>query len=154
MLAAYQKYKEHLGFGLSIAVLFFMLRWFEIRYVIFSQEYDIYFGLIALVFTFLGMWIARQLSQAKIIVPEKEVLVPESEIKKTNSPKTLELQISKRELEVLNLLACGKSNDEIAQTLFVSRNTVKSHLNNIYQKLDVKRRTQAVNKAKSCGILQ
>lgn len=154
MLAVLKKYKESIGFGISIAMLFFILRWFEIRYLIFSQQYDIFFGLIALIFTFLGIWLARQLSQPKTVWVEKEVVVQSSETKIIDLKRIDELQISKRELEVLNLLATGKSNDEIAQTLFVSRNTIKTHIANLYQKLDVKRRTQAVEKAKHLGILQ
>ncbi|MBS1534759.1 MAG: DNA-binding response regulator [Bacteroidetes bacterium] len=154
MLAVLKKYKESIGFGVSIAVLFFILRWFEIRYLIFSQQYDIFFGLIALIFTFLGIWLARQLSQPKTVWVEKEVVVQSSKAKIIDFKIIEELQISKRELEVLNLLATGKSNDEIAQTLFVSRNTIKTHIANLYQKLDVKRRTQAIEKAKSLGILQ
>ncbi|MFN8275339.1 MAG: LuxR C-terminal-related transcriptional regulator [Flavobacteriaceae bacterium] len=154
MLAVLKKYKESMGFGISIAVLFFILRWFEIRYLIFSQQYDIFFGLIALIFTFLGIWLARQLSQPKTVWVEKEIVVQSSETKMIDRKRIDELQISKRELEVLNLLATGKSNDEIAQALFVSRNTIKTHIANLYQKLEVKRRTQAVEKAKHLGILQ
>lgn len=153
MLAAFKKYKESIGFGISIAVLFFILRWFEIRYLILSQQYDVFFGLIALIFTFMGIWIARQLSQPKTVLIEKEIIVASSKMNDIDWAKVDELQISKRELEVLNLLATGKSNDEIAQTLYVSRNTIKTHIANLYQKLEVKRRTQAVDKAKSYGIL-
>jgi ATP/maltotriose-dependent transcriptional regulator MalT len=134
-------------------VLFFILRWFEIRYLILSQQYDVFFGLIALVFTILGIWLARQLSEPKTFLIEKEIIVASSKMNDIDWAKIDELQISKRELEVLNLLATGKSNDEIAQTLFVSRNTIKTHIANLYQKLEVKRRTQAVEKAKSWGIL-
>jgi DNA-binding NarL/FixJ family response regulator len=153
MLAAFKKYKESIGFGISIAVLFFILRWFEIRYLILSQQYDVFFGLIALIFTILGIWLAKQLAQPKTVLIEKEVIVASSKMNAIDWAKIDELQISKRELEVLNLLATGKSNDEIAQTLFVSRNTIKTHIANLYQKLEVKRRTQAVEKAKSWGIL-
>jgi DNA-binding CsgD family transcriptional regulator len=153
MLAAFKKYRESIGFGISIAVLFFILRWFEIRYLILSQQYDVFFGLIALVFTILGIWLARQLSEPKTFLIEKEIIVSSSKMNDIDWAKIDELQISKRELEVLNLLATGKSNDEIAQTLFVSRNTIKTHIANLYQKLEVKRRTQAVEKAKSWGIL-
>lgn len=154
MLAVLKKYKESIGFGISIAMLFFILRWFEIRYLIFSQQYDVFFGLVALIFTFLGIWLARQLSQPKTVWVEKEIVVQSSETKMIDRKRIDELQISKRELEVLNLLATGKSNDEIAQALFVSRNTIKTHIANLYQKLEVKRRTQAVEKAKHLGILQ
>ena len=153
MLAAFKKYRESIGFGISIAVLFFILRWFEIRYLILSQQYDVFFGLIALVFTILGVWLARQLSQPKTVLIEKEIIVTSAKMNDIDWAKVDELQISKRELEVLNLLATGKSNDEIAQTLFVSRNTIKTHIANLYQKLEVKRRTQAVDKAKSLHIL-
>lgn len=153
MTSVFNKYKESIGFGISIAVLFFILRWFEIRYLILSQRYDVFFGLIALIFTILGIWLAKQLSQPKTVLIEKEVIIQSSQMNDIDWAKIDELQISKRELEVLNLLASGKSNDEIAQTLFVSRNTIKTHIANLYQKLEVKRRIQAVDKAKSLHIL-
>jgi ATP/maltotriose-dependent transcriptional regulator MalT len=61
--------------------------------------------------------------------------------------------ISKREYEVLELMAQGLSNQEIAEKLFVSLNTVKTHTSNLFVKLDAKRRTQAIQKAKELGLI-
>jgi ATP/maltotriose-dependent transcriptional regulator MalT len=63
-------------------------------------------------------------------------------------------KISKRELEVLQLMANGLSNQEIASRLFVSLNTIKTHSSNLFQKLEVKRRTQAIETGKKIGIIE
>lgn len=63
------------------------------------------------------------------------------------------LGLSKRELEVLQLIADGHSNQEIADLLFVSLNTAKTHISHIYAKLGVSRRTQAVQKARALAAL-
>lgn len=154
MVTVFKKYKESIGFGLSIAMLFFILRWFEIRYLILSQQYDIYFGLIAFVFTLLGIWLAKQLIELKTVWIEKEIAVPSTGSFEINQFEINTRKISKRELEVLELIVTGKSNEEIAEALFVSLNTIKTHTANLYQKLEAKRRTQAIEKAKSLGILR
>ena len=64
------------------------------------------------------------------------------------------MKISERELEVLELVAQGLSNKQISDKLFVSVNTTKTHLSHLYEKLDVKRRTQAVEKAKSLKLIE
>jgi ATP/maltotriose-dependent transcriptional regulator MalT len=61
--------------------------------------------------------------------------------------------LSKREMEVLQLMAHGLSNKEIAERLFVSVSTIKTHANNMFEKMDVARRTQAIDKAKKLGII-
>ncbi|WP_420318641.1 response regulator transcription factor [Ekhidna sp.] len=63
------------------------------------------------------------------------------------------LGLSKREIEVLDLMAQGYSNQEIADKLFVSLNTAKTHISNIYSKLNVKRRTQAIQKAREMALI-
>ena len=65
----------------------------------------------------------------------------------TNDP------LSKREMDVLELIAEGMTNQEIAQELYLSKNTIKSHSSKIYQKLNVNNRNQAVSKARLLGIL-
>ncbi len=102
-----------------------------------------YVILIAVIFTGCGIWVGSLLTSKKKAARNFEV-----------NRKALDyLQISERELEVLSLLAEGLSNDEIAGKLYVSVNTVKTHLTNLYQKLDVKRRTQAVKKGKSLKLI-
>jgi LuxR family transcriptional regulator, maltose regulon positive regulatory protein len=72
---------------------------------------------------------------------------------KFHSPETLVEPLSQRELEVLQLIALGKTNKEIAQQLFLSLGTVKAHTASIYRKLDVAHRTEAVTRARQLGIL-
>ena len=85
---------------------------------------------------------------------EKEVYISHPTSTEINRNEIERLGISKRELDVLGLMAQGLSNEEIAGKLFVSLNTVKTHSSNIFLKLDVKRRTQAVEKAKRLNIIQ
>jgi LuxR family maltose regulon positive regulatory protein len=61
--------------------------------------------------------------------------------------------LSARELEVLSLIAAGKSNQEIAEQLYLALNTVKRHASNIYDKLEVKKRTEAIAKARQLGLI-
>lgn len=121
-----------------------------------ENAYEIYSGLIALIFMGVGIWLALKLAK-----PKKETVFVEKEIYITNTgdfvlnEKEIEkLSISKRELEVLQLMAEGLSNQEIAERLFVSLNTIKTHSSKVLEKLDVKRRTQAVEKAKRLSIIQ
>ena len=65
-----------------------------------------------------------------------------------------ELGLSEREMDVLKAMAEGKSNSGIAEKLFVSESTIKTHVSNIFVKLDVKRRTQAINQAREMRIIQ
>jgi NarL family two-component system response regulator LiaR len=170
-------------YSISLALLLFLLKWLELRFVIFDHSFEIYIGFIAVIFTALGIWLALKLSKPKIetVVVEKEVIVIEKEMvvvekevvvveKETvvvekeiyvNRPENFvlntslvsQLELSKRELEILSLLAQGHSNQEIAAKIFVSLSTVKTHLQNLFEKLDVKRRTQAVEKAKRLNLI-
>jgi len=142
-------------YSISLAFLLFILKWLELRFIIFDHSFEIYIGFIAIIFTGLGIWLALKLSKPKIrtVVVEKEVIVTRNENFVLNTSMIDELDLSKRELEILGLLAEGLSNQEIAARLFVSLSTVKTHLQNLFQKLDVKRRTQAIEKAKRLGLI-
>jgi NarL family two-component system response regulator LiaR len=96
-----------------------------------------------------------KLSRPKIetVVVEKEVYLTKSENFVPNTSLISKLELRKRELEILELLAQGHSNQEIASKLFVSLSTVKTHLQNLFEKLEVKRRTQAVEKAKRLHLI-
>ncbi|MDA3613805.1 response regulator transcription factor [Polluticaenibacter yanchengensis] len=147
--------KTNIIYGISLALLLFLLKWLEVRFIILSHAYEIYIGLIGILFTTLGIWLARKLAKPKIetIIIEKEVYVEKQEIFVQNTTLITQLELSKRELEVLTLMAKGYSNQEIAAQLFVSLSTVKAHNQNLFEKLDVKRRIQAVEKARMLKII-
>jgi len=146
-----RKYGRLILYGISMALLLFLLKWLELRFVIIDHALEIYVGAIALIFTGLGIWLAIKIIKPKVTVVEKEVYL--------NTPfsinkKELELlNLSKRELEVLLLMSEGLSNKEIADRLFVSLSTIKTHSNNLFDKMNVERRTQAIDKGKRLGII-
>lgn len=158
--------KAAIIYSISLAFLLFLLKWLELRFIIFDHSFEIYVGFIAVIFTALGIWLALKLSKPKpdsyrveTVVVEKEVFVTRNE----NLPDPAgfvpdaslisQLELSKRELEILGLLAQGHSNQEIATELFISVSTVKTHNQNLFEKLDVKRRIQAVEKAKRLNLI-
>lgn len=147
-------HRSTLLYGISLAALMFLLKWLELRFVIFDHAFEVYIGLIALLFTGLGIWLALKLAKPKIetIVVEKEVYITRDDFV-ADSSLIAQLELSKRELEILGLMAKGYSNEEIARTIFVSLSTVKTHNQNLFFKLDVKRRTQAIEKAKRLNII-
>ncbi len=149
------KHKTIIIYSISLALLLFLLKWLELRFIIFDYSLEIYIGSIALIFTGLGIWLALKLSKPKIerVVVEKEVYVTRNENFVLNTSLISKLELSKRELEILDLMAKGHSNEEIAAKIFVSLSTVKTHNQNLFEKLDVKRRTQAVEKAKRLSII-
>src|SRR5258706_8664253 len=149
------RHKATIVYSISLAFLLFLLKWLELRFIIFDHSFEVYIGFIAVIFTALGIWLALKLSKPKIetVVVEKEVYVTRNENFILNTSLISQLELSKRELEILNLMAQGHSNEEIAAKLFVSLSTVKTHNQNLFEKLDVKRRTQAVEKAKRFNLI-
>ena len=149
------RHKATIIYSISLAFLLFLLKWLELRFIIFDHSFEIYIGFIAIIFTALGIWLALKLSKPKIetVVIEKEVYVNRNEKFVLDTSLVSELELSKRELEVLNLLAQGHSNQEIAAALFISLSTVKTHVQNLFEKLAVKRRIQAVEKAKRLNLI-
>jgi DNA-binding CsgD family transcriptional regulator len=147
--------KATIVYSISLAFLLFLLKWLELRFIIFDHSFEIYIGFIAVIFTALGIWLALKLSKPKIntVVVEKEVYVTRNENFVLDTSLVSQLELSKRELEILSLLAQGHSNQEIATKLFVSLSTVKTHIQNLFEKLDVKRRIQAVEKAKRLNLI-
>lgn len=139
-----------LSYGAAMAFLILLLRWLEIRFFIFDHSTEIYVGGIALLFTGLGMWLAHQLTRPKQVLVEKITYVEKQEI----DPLAIEnTGLSKRELEILEMMARGLSNQQIADALFISLSTVKTHVTSIFSKLQAARRTQAVEIAKSLKII-
>lgn len=127
------------------------LRLIEYRFLVIEHSIEIYGGLIALLFAGLGIWLGLKLTRKKEIVVFKEVAVAATF--SVNEKKLRELGLTPRELEILELIASGLSNREIAERLFVSENTVKTHSSRLFDKLSAKRRTQAVQIGKEMGLI-
>lgn len=138
-------------YGLALAALTALLKWVEYRYFVRDLSMEVYVGIIALFFTALGIWAGIKIIGGKKTVI-KEVMVPANEFT-LNEAEMKKLGISPREYDVLELMSQGYSNKEIADKLYISLNTVKTHSTNLYVKLDVKRRTQAVQRAKEMQLI-
>jgi len=143
-------------YGVALAGILILMKWLELRFLIMDHSFEIYIGAIAFIFTGLGIWLALKIARPKreTIVVEKQVYLIPSTGKSIPDEKAMaNLGISKREWEVLSLMSEGLSNQEIADRLFLSLHTVKTHSSNLFFKLDVKRRTQAIEKGKRIGLL-
>ncbi len=147
--------KKLLLYGAILALLTILLQLAEYRFLVIDHTVELYVGIVALVFVVLGVVMGKKLTTPKEVVVEKLVPVTTN----TSLPFSVnemvldKLGISKREHEILLLIAEGMSNQEIADKSFVSINTVKTHVSNILVKLDVKRRVQAIQKARELGIV-
>ncbi len=138
-------------YGFALAALTALLKLIEYKYVIRDLSIEVYISIIAVFFTILGIWGGTKLINRKTIVKEVPVLVGGDFV--LDEAKMEKLGISPREYEVLELMSQGLSNQEIADKLFISLSTVKTHSANLYLKLDVKRRTQAVQRAKELQLI-
>ena len=133
-------------YSLALAALLFLLQWLQFGYMVRDLSLEFYLGVVALVFTAVGIWAGLRLTRPKTkVIVQKDFTFNEEEFNR--------LGISKRELEVLELMAQGLSNQEIADKLFLSLNTIKTHSANLFIKLDAKRRTQAVQRAKDLQLI-
>lgn len=138
-------------YGVSLGTLALFLKWIEYEFLVRTHAIDIYMGLLALLFTVLGLWMGRKLTRKKTVTIEKVVYAGMSFQK--NEQALSEVGLSRRECEVLELMAEGLSNQEIADRLFVSLPTIKTHSSNLFLKLQVNRRTQAVSRAKELRLI-
>jgi len=145
--------KPVLLYGLVGGALIALLKAIEYRYLVVERSVEIYGGLVALVFVALGIWLGLRLTDRKqrIIVREVPVAAPVEFSR--NEAKLAAVGLTKRELEILELIAAGLSNREIAERVFVSENTVKTHSSRVLEKLGAKRRTQAVQLGKELGLI-
>lgn len=144
--------KTILIYGLCGGALIILLKMIEYRFLVVEHSIEIYGGLIAAFFAGVGIWLGLKLTRKKEVIVEREVLVPARPFV-LNETRLRELSITPRELEILDLIAQGLSNREIAEKLFVSENTVKTHSSRLFDKLSAKRRTQAVQLAKEFGLI-
>ena len=178
-------------YGVALALLLFLLKWLEWRFIIFDHAIEIYSGALALIFTALGIWLALKLARPKVgpgtavgpvgsggpvssgasvgsggrvgsATPMGSAVAdgsdgpvaPVGAVGPDGATGVDDCGLSLRECEVLQLMAEGLSNQEIANRLFVSLNTIKTHGSRIFEKLDVRRRTQAIEKAKRLNIIR
>jgi ATP/maltotriose-dependent transcriptional regulator MalT len=140
-------------YGLCGGVLIVVLKLIEFRFLVVQHSIEIYGGLVAALFAALGIWLGLKLTKKKEVLIVKEVPVPATQSFTLNEQRLKDLGITRRELEILELIARGMSNREIADKLFVSENTVKTHSSRLFDKLSAKRRTQAVQIGKEMGLI-
>ncbi len=155
MIKLFIKNKHNILYGISLALLLFLLKWLELRFIIVDHAFEIYSGAIAIIFTSLGIWLALKLTKPTIetVIVEKKIYLDKGIKFAPNEEERNKLNLSKREMEVLQLMAEGLSNQEIASRLFISLNTIKTHTSKIFEKMEVKRRTQAIEHAKRLQII-
>ncbi len=130
-------------YGAALAALLFLLNWLELRFVILDHSFEVYIGAIALIFISLGIWLTLKLTKPNIqtLIVDREVFISAPAPGFIPDDQTLlNTGISRREWEVLELMSKGLSNQEIADQLFLSLNTIKTHSSKLFEKLDVKRR--------------
>ena len=166
-------WRNVLIFGVVGGALIALLKWSEYQFLVVEHSFELYAGLVAAIFAALGIWLGNRLTARRTnpvviepVVTEPVVTETAVELPVAAAPASVaeafmadegrreELGITRRELEVLELMAQGMSNREIAESLFVSENTVKTHSSRVFEKLGAKRRTQAVQMGKEQGLLQ
>ena len=134
--------KTILIYGALLAAGTFALEWLQFRLLVRTHAMETYVALVAAAFLGLGVWLGAKLFRRAPVAP----FVPNARAQET-------LGISGRELEVLELLAAGRSNKEIAKRLEVSPNTVKTHVTKLFAKLEARRRTEAIQRARELGMI-
>lgn len=140
-------------YGLLAGVLIAVLKAIEYRWLVIEYSVEIYGGLVAAIFASLGIWLGLKLTRTKETVVVREVMVPAPSTFVRDESKVESLGITPRELEILGLIAEGLSNKEIADRVFVSENTVKTHSKRVFDKLGAARRTQAVQLGKGLRLI-
>jgi two-component system, NarL family, response regulator LiaR len=156
MMHPLSKYSHLILYGCCLSAILFLLKWMQWKFIIVDNAIEIYIGLIACLFTALGIWIALKLTKPKVEtrIVEKKIYVHADSAFEIDQQQLEILNLRPREFEVLQLMADGLSNAEIAEKLFISLSTVKTHASGIFEKMDVKRRTQAIEKGKRLHIIR
>lgn len=138
--------KVILRFGLIIAALLVLFQLSKMSLFIPDMSTDLILGLVGAAFVGLGVYLGLKFRKVEIVEVGPIVEIDHERIQS--------LGLTEREMEVLQLISQGFSNVEIGERLFVSESTIKTHVSNLFVKLDVKRRTQAVTRAKELRIIQ
>lgn len=150
-----------LWYGLAAGLLIVLLRLVEYRWLVLTHSFELYGALLAIIFAAVGIWVGLRLTTPKVVVEERIVLrevpgtvtqVPATDFSRDDD-QVAALGVTPRELEILGLLAEGLSNREIAERLYVSENTVKTHASRLFDKLEVRRRTQAVQRGQQLRLI-
>ena len=136
-----------IGFGLLITALLILFRVATLFHLYNFVTNDALIALFSAIFLVIGIVLSRKLFARTLVIKEQKP----AEI---NYDQLLKSGISKREAEILLLIHEGLSNQQIADKLFVSENTIKKHISNIFQKLQVDRRTEAIKRATELSIIQ
>jgi NarL family two-component system response regulator LiaR len=137
-------------YGLSGGALITLLKLSEYRFLVVEHSLEIYGGLVAAIFSALGIWLGLTLTRKKAAARQAP---PGGGSFEPDKQRISQLSITPRELEILGLIAAGLSNREIAERLFVSESTVKTHSSRVFDKLGAKRRTQAVQLGKEARLI-
>jgi len=145
--------RQVLLYGLLAGLLIAGLRFVEYRWLILAHSFEIYGGIVALLFAALGIWLGLKLTRTKVQTVVREVMVEAPATFVRDDRKLDALGITPRELEILELIAAGLSNREIAARVDISEHTVKSHSGRVFDKLGARRRTQAVQLGKSLRLI-
>jgi DNA-binding CsgD family transcriptional regulator len=140
-------------YGILAGVFIAGLKFIEYRWLVVQHSLEIYGGLVAAVFATLGIWLGLRLTRRSETVVVREVMVAAPVEFVRDEGKIESLRITPRELEILQLIAEGLSNKEIAARVFVSENTVKTHSSRVFDKLGARRRTQAVQLGKELRLI-
>ena len=151
--------KHALIYGLVGGTLIAVLKVIEYRWLVVEHSVSIFGGLVAACFAGVGLWLGHKLTRPvqTVVVREVEVPVPVAAVPGApfvrNAARVDALGLTPRELEILELIAAGLSNREIAERVFVSENTVKTHSSRVFDKLGARRRTEAVQIGRAQGLI-
>jgi len=130
-------------YAAALAAAAGLLQWLEYRYLTRAFSTEIYIALLAAGFIGLGIWVGQRLTPR-----------PAPAEFRRNEEAIRSLGLTPRECEILDLLASGQSNKELARSLGISPNTVKTHVARVYEKLEVDRRVQAIEKARWLAVIR
>jgi DNA-binding CsgD family transcriptional regulator len=140
-------------YGILGGLLIAALKLVEYRWLVVERSLEIYGGIVAALFAALGIWLGRKLTRPRETVVIREVEVPAPVAFVRDEARVASLGLTPRELEILQLIADGLSNREIADRVHVSENTVKTHSSRVFDKLGARRRTQAVQRGKELRLI-
>ena len=135
-----------IGFGLLILALLILFEMPSLYRLDNSTNHDTWIAIFSLLFLAIGLVLSRKLFTRTLVIAEQKPA-------NINYNQLLKAGISKREADILLLIDEGLSNQQIADKLFISEHTIKKHISNIFQKLQVERRTEAIKKARELSII-